>query len=654
MSNEVYFCEPEFIDDVLYFSEISSVVDTIKDSYKEWIPATPVIISAQTGSGKNYLVENVLLPYAYNKNAKILYLSNRVALNRQEKFNLIRCIGKYVSKSNEKKFNDDLKQLSEYGLDKLYDFGCINVLSYQSLLPKIVANEIKTEDFKYVVVDEAHFFVADAKFNEYTDKILEKILSAFQTAIKIFMTATPEEIKPLILNEGSEKYKSELINIFYKQSPNFIKPNDYNTMGIEQYCNEILDKEFQVTKLANEYLGEKERIQTIEGVNANEIANAIIYELPRNYDYCKIRSLKDENSDSLKSLQPLIQQIKDEISQRNTEDKYVIFIHDKKIGKEIMKTIGTENAVMVTRESKYADENDRSRKVYEKIIRDSMFEQKVLISTAVLDNGVNLCDKKIKHIFIDEWDKTKFIQMLGRVRNPRENEEFTLNVFLINYNIATLKKFLVHEEKALKLIGNFQKMDVQERKNKVKAMLKKYEVYNNRLRSLIILQRVFEEREDCMNKLAIEKHKYDIKRLEQYISSTANEDEGKISWIKEVMVWLGKNNEVLSSEVYFKHQSYDEILNYLKDYVSSIASRKDGLNKEEQKEFRRKITNFAKELKWEKGSKNSNDLGIGKFLIEEFFEEKNINYSILSERKDHKGPYWHIKVALNNGVCNND
>lgn len=446
MFNEFYFCELEFIDDNLYFSEIGSVVDIIKEGYKEWIPATPVIISAQTGSGKNYFVENVLLPYAYNKNAKILYLSNRVALNRQEKFNLIRCIGKYISKSNEKKFNDDLKQLSEDGLDKLYDFGCIDVLSYQSLLPKIRANEIKPEDFKYVVIDEAHFFVADAKFNEYTDKILEKILSAFQTAIKIFMTATPDEIKPLILNEGSKKYKSKLTNIFYKQNPNFIKLNDYNTMGIWQYCNEILDKEFQVTKLLNECLDEMDRIRTIEGVTAKTIANTIIYELPRNYDYCKIRSLKDENSDSLKSLQPLIQQIKDEISQRNTEDKYVIFIHDKKIGREIMNTIGTENAVMVTSESKNADENDCSRKVYEKIIRDNMFEQKVLISTAVLDNGINLCDEKIKNIFIDEWDKVKFLQMLGRVRKPRENKDFYLNVFFINYSIESFKKFLANEE----------------------------------------------------------------------------------------------------------------------------------------------------------------------------------------------------------------
>lgn len=641
MFNEFYFCEPEFIDDNLYFSEIGSVVDIIKEGYKEWIPATPVIISAQTGSGKNYFVENVLLPYAYNKNAKILYLSNRVALNRQEKFNLIRCIGKYISKSNEKKFNDDLKQLSEYGLDKLYDFGCIDVLSYQSLLPKIRANEIKPEDFKYVVIDEAHFFVADAKFNEYTDKILEKILSAFQTAIKIFMTATPDEIKPLILNEGSKKYKSKLTNIFYKQNPNFIKLNDYNTMGIWQYCNEILDKEFQVTKLLNECLDEMDRIRTIEGVTAKTIANTIIYELPRNYDYCKIRSLKDENSDSLKSLQPLIQQIKDEISQRNTEDKYVIFIHDKKIGREIMNTIGTENAVMVTSESKNADENDCSRKVYEKIIRDNMFEQKVLISTAVLDNGINLCDEKIKNIFIDEWDKVKFLQMLGRVRKPRENKDFYLNVFFINYSIESFKKFLANEERSLKMINNFLNMDAQERKNKAKRMFKKQEVYDNVLRNLIILEGVFAEREDCINTLAIKKSQYDIEILHQYIGFDVQENKREFSWVKEVMAWLGQSYEKLSAEAYFNYQSPDEILSELKDYVIRISSKECWLNKDEQNDFKQRITNFAVKLKWGKLREN-NDI-LGKNMIEKFFEEKNIKYLIVSESKKNQGTCWYIK-----------
>lgn len=641
MFNEFYFCEPEFIDDNLYFSEIGSVVDIIKEGYKEWIPATPVIISAQTGSGKNYFVENVLLPYAYNKNAKILYLSNRVALNRQEKFNLIRCIGKYISKSNEKKFNDDLKQLSEYGLDKLYDFGCIDVLSYQSLLPKIRANEIKPEDFKYVVIDEAHFFVADAKFNEYTDKILEKILSAFQTAIKIFMTATPDEIKPLILNEGSKKYKSKLTNIFYKQNPNFIKLNDYNTMGIWQYCNEILDKEFQVTKLLNECLDEMDRIRTIEGVTAKTIANTIIYELQRNYDYCKIRSLKDENSDSLKSLQPLIQQIKDEISQRNTEDKYVIFIHDKKIGREIMNTIGTENAVMVTSESKNADENDCSRKVYEKIIRDNMFEQKVLISTAVLDNGINLCDEKIKNIFIDEWDKVKFLQMLGRVRKPRENKDFYLNVFFINYSIESFKKFLANEERSLKMINNFLNMDAQERKNKAKRMFKKQEVYDNVLRNLIILEGVFAEREDCINTLAIKKSQYDIEILHQYIGFDVQENKREFSWVKEVMAWLGQSYEKLSAEAYFNYQSPDEILSELKDYVIRISSKECWLNKDEQNDFKQRITNFAVKLKWGKLREN-NDI-LGKNMIEKFFEEKNIKYLIVSESKKNQGTCWYIK-----------
>ena len=136
-------------------------------------------------------------------------------------------------------------------------------------------------------------------------------------------------------------------------------------------------------------------------------------------------------------------------------------------------------------------------------------------------------------------------------------------------------------------------MDVQERKRKVKAMLKKDEVYDKQLRNLIIAERVFAERKDWINTLAIKKYQYDIENLHKYIGLVDLENQGEFSWVKEVMGWLGKNYEELNSKAYFKYQSSYEILSELKDYVIRISSEECWLNKDEQNDFKQRITNLS-------------------------------------------------------------
>jgi len=61
----------------------------IETDTDKWEPNQPVFISAQTGQGKNYFVENTLLPYVKELNRKkhtdqkVLILSNRIALRLQ-------------------------------------------------------------------------------------------------------------------------------------------------------------------------------------------------------------------------------------------------------------------------------------------------------------------------------------------------------------------------------------------------------------------------------------------------------------------------------------------------------------------------------------------------------------------------------------------
>ena len=82
------------------------------------------------------------------------------------------------------------------------NFGLVHVWSYQSVLKHI--NEISALvqqepiPMHYLVLDEAHFFLSDAPFNAYTELIFWKLLHAAQNCKRIYMTATPDNILPLI------------------------------------------------------------------------------------------------------------------------------------------------------------------------------------------------------------------------------------------------------------------------------------------------------------------------------------------------------------------------------------------------------------------------------------------------------------------------
>ena len=59
------------------------VTNIIGESYKTWKLGDVVLLEAQTGTGKNYFIENVLIPWISPK--KLLFVSNRTNLKRQVK-----------------------------------------------------------------------------------------------------------------------------------------------------------------------------------------------------------------------------------------------------------------------------------------------------------------------------------------------------------------------------------------------------------------------------------------------------------------------------------------------------------------------------------------------------------------------------------------
>ena len=81
--------------------------------------------------------------------------------------------------------------------------------------------------------------------------------------------------------------------------------------------------------------------------------------------------------------------------------------------------------------------SNADRLAFDSVVNFEMFKQRVLISTSVLDNGINIKDPTVKHLVIDSYDKTSFLQMLGRKRNL--NDE-TVNLYIKAHTLGSIQK----------------------------------------------------------------------------------------------------------------------------------------------------------------------------------------------------------------------
>lgn len=332
----------------------------IKENTEDrWEPSQPVFISAQTGQGKNFFIENTLIPYVkkinYEKktNCKILILSNRLALKQQ--------IKNHLDKKDE--LDDENNKIYHYN-------EIVDVMTYQGLLCKTLHLSKKGKNkncYLYVICDEAHFFTSDAMFNPYTEKILSTIVTCFEKSIRVYMSATPYECLEYIIEQ-------------------------------EEKCRELTTE--------------------------NKSVWMVFYHFKRDYSYLDVKAYSQ--------IDELYEKIVSSVSEK--KEKWLLFIDNKKrcatVKTELIefakkmekeKFLGKENIFAVNAESK-------KDPIYQKIVNEEKLNKDtyVLISTSVLDNGVNLTG--ISHIVVSDIEKVKCLQMIGRARIGKGSERKTLYI----------------------------------------------------------------------------------------------------------------------------------------------------------------------------------------------------------------------------------
>lgn len=416
-----------------------------------WKPSTPVVISAQTGAGKNHFIQNTLLPKLIEENPEqndlILILSNRIALNRQTKYKFAELLVEY---KHDAKYLTEIRDFyTPEGIDHIYiNFDVVTVCSYHQLYKRCIRSTKSVNDpnfiasidiskFKYIVCDECHFFTSDASFNKETDKILKEIVTQGRNAVRIYLSATPEVAFEAILREEFAAVKARLDREieFITAEMDEIKADfrGYELMGINERTMSKTIKREVAEKSDRFYELEREKNRLTE----EAYFSLAFYYMARNYDYVEPHFYQQNEE-----LVELIQ---------NSAGKWIIFTDSDGAG--IDKSLRENGVESIFLSRKGIESGGERKKEYNYIINNETIDKKVLVTTSVLDNGINITnaplknlERKVLNIAIDSFDRVQFIQMLGRIRSEKD---VSIQLYIKKYSIERLKNLLTRDARLL-------------------------------------------------------------------------------------------------------------------------------------------------------------------------------------------------------------
>lgn len=305
----------------------------------------PVLISAQTGKGKNYFIMHRLREFAKRRGMGILYVSNRIALDLQQKQELAE-----LTHLNRKIFPSDVDRLED-----IEEFSNITVLTYHKLYHRLLGKNANEwcKRFRFVVLDECHFFYSDAFFNPFTGDILKRIPQMFSDAVRIYMTATFDDVfEPIRFYEVLEDPR-DFHEYFDTESHKYYFPRDYSN-----YTTFFFSDVQQI----------KEKVQEKDSNGGKWI----IFVTSKAMGLSLCKELNDG-----KAAKPIAAFID---AQSRVSDDYTIQV------------------------------------LWKRLCATGRFPGKVLITTSVLDNGFSIKDPEVANVVLFTNNKTEFLQELGRCR----------------------------------------------------------------------------------------------------------------------------------------------------------------------------------------------------------------------------------------------
>lgn len=194
----------------------------------------------------------------------------------------------------------------------------------------------------------------------------------------------------------------------------------------------------------------------------------------------------------------------------------------------------------------------------ESMLINERFDEQILITTTVMDAGVNIHDDELSNIVVDVRDIGTLIQCIGRKRLKNKNDKITLHVK--NVNNMRLGGMLTHSKKNVTMARYFTEHGEQ-------AFVRKY--YRQFDKSNIVyVENKFGGITKRRNDLMYFKNELDIMQIEAMLKI------GKDGYIE----YLGKLFNIKPEKLHEK-----EAGDKLRDYLSSIVGKR--LDKQKQNEL---------------------------------------------------------------------
>lgn len=289
---------------------------------------------------------------------------------------------------NRKKLRSQTKEVADRKSIK----GKVVVESYQSI-QKILNKGENLPQFDVIICDEAHYFLSDAEFNLYTDVSYNYITNQRQ-AVVLFMTATYKNVFGTIDNTIKNQCSND--NLDYRKPTTYMLPTDYS------YVYKIC------------WYQKKDDLYGIVDTILSGTEDKAIY-------FCngigKMQKFYNHYSPTYGT---------DEIEKYNDESKlkYMDFCCSDYTKNLWAKKHSNDKAIRQTEQGGF------------------IFDNRILISTKCIDNGVDFKDRNIRHIICDIFDIESAIQCLGRKRilddmdkctfYIRDYQSYELNIFYKN------------------------------------------------------------------------------------------------------------------------------------------------------------------------------------------------------------------------------
>ena len=302
----------------------------------------------------------------------------------------------------------------------------------------------------------------------------------------------------------------------------------------------------------------------------------------------------------------------DKIMHDNPNDKIIVYVNSIKRLKE-MHCIYDDKASYLCSQARKKEESINF--VDYECVQDCTFKKRILFVTKALDNGIDIKDKDIKHIFCEISDVDSAIQAIGRKRPISDDD--TYSIYFLHYGNRAIRQFARILESEL--------LPVEQLLLDKKAFIKKYGKDRELLRKNKILYPEMTDNDDVgtihINHVMRQKYERDVAIYNRMIQDG----------FKEVFLNLLPHPlRPKVKELKVDKAEKDLFLQFLK----SVSGQK--LFKDEQKILKEKFKIML----------GLNDRGMGLHTLNGKLKDCGYQYQIISQQETkgeyRKQRYWMI------------